>query len=111
MLMENLFSSEPIEEVFGNIVELIATLSETRDEPKRRQKCYGGHKRRVCQQVHYRGKRMNKLTDQSSSSLVLRRRKNYTLCQLRIFSCIWRFSAWIEYSAHTMERTRMIWWV
>ena len=36
MLIENLFSSEPIEEVFGNIVELIATLSETRDEPKRR---------------------------------------------------------------------------
>ena len=32
MLIENLFSSEPEEEVFGNIVELIATLSETRED-------------------------------------------------------------------------------
>ena len=32
MLIENLFSSEPEEEVFGNIVELIATLSETSED-------------------------------------------------------------------------------
>ncbi len=32
MLMENPFSSEPEEEVFGNIVELIATLSETSED-------------------------------------------------------------------------------
>jgi hypothetical protein len=30
--MENLFSSEPEEEGFGNIVELIATLSETSED-------------------------------------------------------------------------------